>query len=74
MNRVVCIGIVDHREPSIYWALTFGKIYTIENPNSLPDGKNYLIRNDRQVMYLYDRLNFKPLEEYREEQIDKILR
>jgi hypothetical protein len=50
--------------------LTIGKIYDIINYNN--DG-DYIISNDNGYKFCYPKEWFKPLSEYRNETIDKLL-
>lgn len=74
-DNVICINIEEITKLVSVSYLTLGnpyKIIDIRTKNSIP--LYYLIRDDRNNLSYYDINCFVSIQEYREQQIDKVLK
>jgi hypothetical protein len=68
--KVVCIK--DFKSTSLQDELTYGKIYEAESRPNIDDC--YFVRCDKGYISPYNKRNFITLEEYRNTQLNKILK
>ena len=69
--KVVCIK--HFKSTGLQYELTYGKVYeSLPKPN-WSDGDTYFIKCDREFISAYHKNSFILLEEWREQQINKVL-